>query len=288
MYGIKENGGQKMIEDNKKKWPWAYSEKIIKEAKNLYNWGYSYPVIAKKLGIQRWMTVYDWKKKFDSDNEGIRHPETIKKREETAMGLTQDITKIWNAEVVRREVITSTWMQQRLNMGTNKLHPKNRISAVFHRFIKKGCARKGPEENSYRKLKNFKPRRIIPKLTENGLLDTSFEKKDQQKTLPTSKTLLSGGELVESAKIKPTDSIDLLTLGKAWDALTDDLKAQVTELRKQLSEERKTIGELVEEKRHLEELYKQAQTKILELNTGGKGKTLSLSELQDFRDELPE
>ena len=86
---------------------------------------------------------------------------------------------------------------------------------------------------------------------------------------------------------KPTDSIDLLTLGKAWDALTDDLKAQVTELRTQLREERKTIGELVEEKRHLEELYKKAQTKILELNTG-KGKTVNLSELQNFRDELPE
>ena len=74
-----------------------------------------------------------------------------------------------------------------------------------------------------------------------------------------------------------------------WDALTDDLKAQVTELRTQLREERKTIGEMVEEKRQIDELYKQAQTKILELNTGGgEGKFVSLSKLQSFRDELPE
>ena len=105
------------------------------------------------------------------------------------------------------------------------------------------------------------------------MLDTSFEKKDQQ-NFP-----------FEEKSAEP--DIDLLTFGKSMFALLIDFKNKITELRKQLSEEKKTIGELVEEKRHLEELYKKAQTKILELNTGGKGKTLSLSELQDFRDELP-
>ena len=189
------------------------------------------------------------------------------------MGLTQEIGKIWNIKLVRRAEINTNWMQQALEVDTETIYPKNRIAAVLHRFIKAGCAKKGGTRSSYKKLKNFKPRRVIPKLGKDGLLDTSFEEKDQQEF---------------PFKEKPIDSIDLLTLGKAWDALTDDLKAQVTELRKQLSEERKTIGELVEQKREIDELYKKAQTRILELNTGGpKGKSVSLSELQSFRDELP-
>lgn len=182
------------------------------------------------------------------------------------MGLTQEVGRIWN-KLSRRSEINTNWMQEELHQDIGTIHPKNRIAAVLHRFIKAGCAKKGKTRSSYKKLKNFKPRRVIPKLNKEGLLDVPVE-----------------NESIEPAA-EPT--IDLLTLGHSILAILEDFKAKITELRKQLSEERKTVGELVEEKRHLEELYKQAQTKILELNTGDKGRNFNLGELQSFRDELP-
>ena len=187
------------------------------------------------------------------------------------MGLTQEVGTIWNIKIVRREETDTTWMQQALEVDTEYIYPKNRIAAVLHRFIKAGIAKKGKTRSSYKKLKNFKPRRVIPKLNKEGLLLTiPIEKKK---------------EIIEPLIVEPT--IDLLTLGKSILTVIDDFKDKITELRKQLSEERKTVGELVEEKRHLEELYKQAQTRILELNTGDKGRTFNLGEMQSFRDELP-
>ena len=184
------------------------------------------------------------------------------------MGLTQEVGKIWNSRVPRREVTDTTWIQEILKTETGIIHPKNRIAAVLHRFIKAGCAKKGKTRNSYKKLKNFKPRRVIPKLNEKGLLDVP----------------------VENESIEPIaePSVGILALGHSILAIIDDFKEKIIELRKQLSEERKTVGELVEEKRHLEELYKKAQTRILELNTGDKGRTFNMGELQSFRDELPE
>ena len=40
-----------------------YPEEIIKKAKELWEGGTSYPKIAEQLEIDRWMTVYDWKRK---------------------------------------------------------------------------------------------------------------------------------------------------------------------------------------------------------------------------------
>jgi len=46
----------------------TYSETVIKEAKILVETTeMSYPEIADQLGVDRWMTIYDWKKKFNWD-----------------------------------------------------------------------------------------------------------------------------------------------------------------------------------------------------------------------------
>jgi len=48
-----------------------YTQAVIEKAKDLYLKGYSYPEIAKQLEIRRWMTIYDWKKKFSWDDRKV-------------------------------------------------------------------------------------------------------------------------------------------------------------------------------------------------------------------------
>ena len=187
------------------------------------------------------------------------------------MGLTQEIGKIWNTELGRREETNSTWVRFAVERDTGKIHSKNRIAAILSRFVKAGCAKKGSTKKSWKKIKNYKPRRVIPKLDKDGLLLTiPIEKKK---------------EIIEPLITEPT--VDLLTLGQSILAIIDDFKDKITELRLQLSEEKETVRELIEQKRQLEELYKKAQTKIIELNSGTRAKSFNLGDLQNFRDELP-
>lgn len=41
-----------------------YPKETIEKAQSMFEQGYSFPKIAKALGIKRWMTVFDWSKKF--------------------------------------------------------------------------------------------------------------------------------------------------------------------------------------------------------------------------------
>lgn len=41
-----------------------YQKETIEKARSMFEQGYSFPKIAKALGIKRWMTVFDWSKKF--------------------------------------------------------------------------------------------------------------------------------------------------------------------------------------------------------------------------------
>ena len=56
--------------------PKSYPEEIIKEAQKLVETTeMSYPEIAEQLDVARWMTVWDWKKKFNWDRAESSEPE---------------------------------------------------------------------------------------------------------------------------------------------------------------------------------------------------------------------
>ncbi len=42
-----------------------YSDEVIRQAKELWEIGTTYTDVAEKLGIGRWMTIFDWKTKFN-------------------------------------------------------------------------------------------------------------------------------------------------------------------------------------------------------------------------------
>ena len=83
-----------------------------------------------------------------------------------------------------------------------------------------------------------------------------------------------------------TQEFNLLQLGESILAVINDHKIQIRVLQDALKQANAGINCLVDQKRKLEELYTQAQEKIIALNSG-KGKTIKLHELQAIRDCLP-
>ncbi len=79
---------------------------------------------------------------------------------------------------------------------------------------------------------------------------------------------------------------NVLQLGESILEIIDNHKNQIRALQDDLKQLSADIKCLVKQKRDLEELYKQAQQKILTLNSG-KGRTINLHELQSIRDNLP-
>ena len=79
---------------------------------------------------------------------------------------------------------------------------------------------------------------------------------------------------------------NLLQLGEGVLEVIETHKKHIMLLRNDLKQQNDDIKCLVKQKRDLEELYKQAQQKILELNSG-RGRTINLHELQAVRDGLP-
>jgi len=87
-------------------------------------------------------------------------------------------------------------------------------------------------------------------------------------------------------KDPPAQEFNLLQLGESILAVIDSHKKHIRALRDDIKQLNSDIKCLVKQKRDLEELYTQAQQKILVLNSG-KGKTINLHELQAIRDGLP-
>ncbi len=95
----------------------------------------------------------------------------------------------------------------------------------------------------------------------------------------------------QQAKPRPrkdplTQEFNLLQLGEGVLAVIDSHKNHIRALQDDIKQLNGDIKCLVGQKTKLEELYKQAQQKILALNSG-KGKTINLHELQAIRDGLP-
>jgi len=59
-----------------------YSEAVKQRAKELWEGGASYPDVAQQLDIPRWMTIRDWRKRYEWKRD--------------ALGLTQDMLEIWD------------------------------------------------------------------------------------------------------------------------------------------------------------------------------------------------
>ncbi len=101
-----------------------------------------------------------------------------------------------------------------------------------------------------------------------------------------------GGQKQKQARPRPgTDTtaqdFSVLQLGEGVLAIIEKHKTCIRALQDDLKQLNADIKCLVGQKRDLEELYTQAQEKILALNSSGKGKTINLHELQAIRDGLP-
>ena len=85
-------------------------------------------------------------------------------------------------------------------------------------------------------------------------------------------------------KPKLDKEIDMLQLGTAIHTLIDNLTQKNKELRDRIATLNAELGDAIEAKRQIEDLYQKSQERVLELNQAkGKGrKTLNLHELQSL------
>lgn len=78
----------------------------------------------------------------------------------------------------------------------------------------------------------------------------------------------------------------VLQLGESILKVIDNHKSEISMLNGVLNQERRMVQELVEEKQRVEDLYKQAQEKIIELNSTKNTKVFKLADLQAFHSSL--
>lgn len=90
-------------------------------------------------------------------------------------------------------------------------------------------------------------------------------------------------------KPKPLEekSYSMLELGEAVFEVVQGLRRTVEFLRVQLKEEKSLVREMTDQKAKIEQMLKDSQTRILELNST-KQKSFRLADVQEFRNKLPE
>ena len=165
------------------------------------------------------------------------------------MGITGDVIKVWN-----KGIQGARFTSEDVDTIIGKGYKRKDIASIFCKFVKRGIASRGTERGIFVKIEDCE----MPK----------------RKSVP----------LQYASNIEP--ALDSLAIGKSILIYIDNLKNQIIEKQQRLNEEREIVKELIEKAKKMDILYKQAQSRIIELNAG-KSKGLHLSELHEFREGLP-
>ena len=185
------------------------------------------------------------------------------------MGITADVVKVWN-----KGVKDNRFTAKDVDTIIGKGYKRKDIASIFCKFVKRGIASRGTERGIFVKIKDCEMPTRKSILLHPGNIKLPVVTKDTS--------------FIEAfnASTQQDSTLDSLAIGKSILIYIDNLKNQIIEKQQRLNEEREIVKELIEKAKKMDILYKQAQSRIIELNAG-KSKGLHLSELHEFREGLP-